>query len=621
MSDLKLYDLVNATQREEELQPKPQVVVVDIDEKSLQQLGQWPWPRVLLADMVQKIADTHASTIVMDIIFAEQDRTSPSQMARFYKEFFHIEGVERAVPQPLRDNDTIFAQVLQRNNVVGSLYLSDERLPHEECVPESLSGIDTSRLLLKEYGHIMCNTPVIQKALSHSGFVNSYKDRDGILRRMPLFEKYKSSVVPSMALAALLSLDGSLQQIAPQHYRVLGRDVRCDEHGRILLHFYPSQWYKKISAIDVMRGNFDVSLLQGKIVIIGSSSVGLHDTVTVSGLKEMTGSHIHMTMLQNILDESYVLQPQYYKLLGILFSVVVTFVLFFFLVSKRNLMIVTLFFFALAGSVASTKIALVHNVYISIGYFLIPFVFHFIIVSFLYILIEAYQRYRFNMELGRTQMALLDSMVYVAEIHDTETGAHIMRTKLYVKALAEYLYYHGIYKEELSKEKIEIMYNTAPLHDIGKIGIPDAVLKKPGKLDKEEFDIIKQHPQIGGRIIDNAILAYEKNEFFLCARNIAMYHHEKWDGSGYPEGLKGSEIPLESRLMALADVFDALVSRRVYKESFDYAQIRRIIIEGKGTHFDPKVVDAFLAIEYKFHEIAAQYHDNVYENTTTKDIA
>ena len=314
-----------------------------------------------------------------------------------------------------------------------------------------------------------------------------------------------------------------------------------------------------------------------------------------------------------ILQHDYLVQPDKYRYINIFISIVVTFLLFYFLVAKRNFLIVALFVLGIGLSLAAASYAMQANLYLSIGYFIVPFLFHFAFVSFLYILIEAYQRYLFDKELGKTNLALLDSMVYVAEIHDTETGAHIIRTKHYVKEPAEYLYHQGIYREDLSKERINIMFNTAPLHDIGKIGILDAILKKPGKLTKEEFEIIKTHPVIGAEIIDNAIVNYRQNEFFECARNIALYHHEKWDGSGYPEGLKGTQIPLEARLMAIADVFDALINKRVYKTSFDKYRIRSIIVEGRGTHFDPLLVKAFLEIEYKFHEIAAQFADNLVE--------
>ncbi len=195
-------------------------------------------------------------------------------------------------------------------------------------------------------------------------------------------------------------------------------------------------------------------------------------------------------------------------------------------------------------------------------------------------------------------------MALVVESRDTETGAHIKRTKEYISFLGEYLYKNDIYKKILTR-KFRFLVNIAsPLHDIGKVAIPDSILKKKGRLTKEEFDIMKNHASIGKDIIKNALKENKDNEFLQMALNIAYYHHEKWDGTGYPSGLKGNRIPLEARMMALADVYDALISKRVYKESVSFEESEKIIIEGSGTHFDPILVGVFIEIKDKFKDIA-----------------
>ncbi|MBI1175735.1 MAG: HD domain-containing protein [Sideroxydans sp.] len=200
------------------------------------------------------------------------------------------------------------------------------------------------------------------------------------------------------------------------------------------------------------------------------------------------------------------------------------------------------------------------------------------------------------------------AMGSLAEARDLETGNHIKRTQRYIKALAIQLRNHPRFLPFLSEENIEQLFKLAPLHDIGKIGIPDRILQKPGKLTAEEFEIMKTHPLIGG----NAIAAAEAgltvhNNFLHIAREIATSHHEKWDGSGYPFGLKGDEIPISARLMTLADVYDALISRRVYKGELPHEEAEKIICEGRGTHFDPDITDAFLAIKDEFRQIAEFY--------------
>lgn len=215
-------------------------------------------------------------------------------------------------------------------------------------------------------------------------------------------------------------------------------------------------------------------------------------------------------------------------------------------------------------------------------------------------------------EIQRTQDVTILSLASLAETRDNETGAHILRTQRYVQALAEQLKGHDRFRDWLDDETIELLFKSAPLHDIGKVGIPDAILLKPGKLTEEEFSIMKTHAALGGEAIAVAERELGGTSFLRYAREIAETHHEKWDGSGYPKGLQGDAIPLSGRLMAVADVYDALISKRVYKPAFSHEQAKEIILEGQGGHFDPDVVDAFTAIESEFLEIAASHSDEAY---------
>jgi len=203
------------------------------------------------------------------------------------------------------------------------------------------------------------------------------------------------------------------------------------------------------------------------------------------------------------------------------------------------------------------------------------------------------------------------AMASLAETRDNETGNHIRRTQHYVRALARKLKPHPRFRAALDNETIELLFKSAPLHDIGKVGIPDRILLKPGKLTVEEFEVMKTHTTLGR----DAILAAEKlldtpSSFLRFAREIAHYHQEKWDGSGYPDGLAGDRIPISARLMALADVYDALISKRVYKPAFPHSKAVEIIREGRGSHFDPDVTDAFLAIDDSFQAIAERFTDS-----------
>ena len=204
------------------------------------------------------------------------------------------------------------------------------------------------------------------------------------------------------------------------------------------------------------------------------------------------------------------------------------------------------------------------------------------------------------------------ALTSLAETRDNETGNHIRRTQNYVRALARHLRGHPRFSAFLTEENIELVYKIAPLHDIGKVGIPDYILHKPGKLTQEEFEIMKTHTTLGGNAISGAenMTNVRNSPFLKAARQIAIGHHEKWDGSGYPFALQGDHIPLVARLMALADVYDAMTCRRVYKSAIAHDEVAASIIEGRGKHFDPDVVDAFVAVQNEFKGIADKYRDD-----------
>lgn len=215
-----------------------------------------------------------------------------------------------------------------------------------------------------------------------------------------------------------------------------------------------------------------------------------------------------------------------------------------------------------------------------------------------------------TLEVQAIQDVTIMAMTSLAETRDLETGNHIRRTQLYVKALAEHLREHPRFAHVLTDRMIDLLYKSAPLHDIGKIGIPDAILLKPGKLTVDEFEIMKTHTTLGRRAIEEAERRLGMRVAFLTvAKEIAYSHQEKWDGSGYPEGLRGDAIPVSARLMALADVYDALISRRVYKPAFSHEQACAALVKGRGTHFDPDIVDAFMEIAADFWRISQQYPD------------
>jgi putative two-component system response regulator len=213
-------------------------------------------------------------------------------------------------------------------------------------------------------------------------------------------------------------------------------------------------------------------------------------------------------------------------------------------------------------------------------------------------------------EVRDIQNVTILTMASLAETRDNETGNHIVRTQHYVRLLALALQSHPRFAQHLTDTMVELLFKSAPLHDIGKVGIPDSILLKPGKLTADEFEIMKTHTTQGRDAIISAERRLGKEVPFLtCAKEIAYSHQEKWDGSGYPEGLAGYAIPVSARLMAIADVYDALISRRVYKPPFTHEAAMAIIQEGRGKHFDPDIVDAFIAVQMECKAIA-ELHGN-----------
>ncbi|MEE0960106.1 MAG: HD domain-containing protein, partial [Lachnospiraceae bacterium] len=205
-------------------------------------------------------------------------------------------------------------------------------------------------------------------------------------------------------------------------------------------------------------------------------------------------------------------------------------------------------------------------------------------------------------KISKIQERFIVSFANMIELRDDVTGQHVKRTSRYVRIIANALKKRNIYPGIITDEFVDAICKAAPLHDIGKIAISDSILRKPGKLTEEEFEIIKTHPKVGGDMLREALKIDDADEYLTYAYEMAMYHHEKWNGTGYPEGLKGNEIPLSARIMAIADVFDALTSKRSYKDKISDDRAFEIIEQSSGSHFDPILVNVFVDIKEEILE-------------------
>jgi len=599
--DYKLYDISHSMVNTNKKNIDSSVIVVDIDELSLKYLGQWPWSRLILAKLIRNISNAKPANIGLDIIFPEKDKTSLNQIKHFFSSYLGEDIQISGVDKYLFNNDKIFANELSLAKVTMPIYLTQEKNP--KCfIPEknryNLGVVNTAY----DSPYMLCNIDILQKSAKNIGFLNAREDRDGILRRLPLFIKYKNYFIPSFGLANLMSIDKI--EIKNSTVSILNHTFKMDKNSNILLNFYKKEHYKSVSAVDILSGKFDKNRLLGKFVLIGTSAIGLHDHYITPEGKSMPGVFAHATLIDNILNNTTIYQPQILKSVNIAVSFILSLVLLF-LISRRFYVKVLLvflgasFFYFMLGLYLLSQ-----NIYISLGYFIAPYFIFFFFVNIIFVIFYYKERRLFLEELTKAHSETIDSMSLVAETRDAETGAHIIRTKEYMRCLVDYLQLHDLYKKYFTKNYEELVYRATPLHDIGKVGIPDSILKSEKRLNEEEFEIMKQHSEIGKNIIKNAMRNNKDNSFLKIAYNIAYYHHEKWDGSGYPCGLEKDKIPLEARMMALVDVYDALISKRCYKLSFSYEKAEEIIIQGSGAHFDPILVGVFVELKDKFKEIA-----------------
>ena len=275
--------------------------------------------------------------------------------------------------------------------------------------------------------------------------------------------------------------------------------------------------------------------------------------------------------------------------------------------SHRDIGTIIMIFVVLAAGIIPMSIYQLHIAYVAVG----------ISSCLCYVFYNDLVQQDMNAELLAKQQKIADMQVQITarlanliESRDTETGEHVARTSAYVKTLAEDCLKDGVYTDQIDQEFIDLLFILAPMHDVGKILVSDKILRKPGKLTPEEYEEIKKHATFGGGVIKQILNGIADDDYIRFATDIATSHHERWDGKGYPKGLKEEEIPLSARMMAIADVFDALISKRCYKDAIPVEEAFKIIEEESGTHFDPQLVKVFLNHKEKYIEINSSIKDN-----------
>lgn len=608
------------------VEPSSIPVIIDVDEKSLRQYGQWPWPRYRIAFLLDKLRELGATSISLDMLFAEDDRISVQVIEN---ELFRDLGVKveiRGIRPEFRNNDRSLADALSRGNVIlGYQFLferdsgSDDSLFHPLPLSRLRQGPREKEAspFLNASG-VVGNLKILSRAAAGSGFLNASPDSDGILRRVPLIIEHRGIFYPSLGLASLLrSLD--IHEVLLKtdgrgaHSLYLNKTaIPLTSRGDMLVRFRgKGKSFAYISAADILSGRIPQEKIQGKILFVGTSAAGLKEFKSTPLDPVFPGVEVHANVVDNILQKDFVSRPKWApgleSLLVLGFGLLSAFIL-----ARTGAGWSSLLLGGMAAGVWQASA----STFGSKGIFLSPVLplmilggnFSFMtFLKFWYAEKNARER---DQELVKVQEATIESLSSLTETRDPNTGGHIKRTQNYIRLLAEALKDERGYREIFDTDTIDLLGKSAPLHDIGKVGVSDSILLKPGKLTPQEFEQMKQHTTYGRNAILSAERKLGNTSFLRLAREIVYTHHEKWDGSGYPEGLKGDQISIAGRLMALADTYDALISKRVYKSQLSHEQAVQVILQEKGLQFDPAVVDAFMKVKEDFRKVALDYKDS-----------
>jgi len=582
--------------------PIGRVAVVDIDEASLHELGQWPWPRDRVARLLERIREEGAAAVGLDMVFVEPDRSSVAGRS---------------------DNDRVLADTLSRGPFVLGYQFDFDGSRGEACTPHPLraalrsSGGDPWGEGFFDARGVICNLPVLAQAAAASGFFNVSPDTDGVLRRVPQVIRYNGRLYPGLALAAYLQVRGGdvVVETGPdgvEAIRLSGRRIPLDSRGNLLVRFRGRRsTFPHVSAAAVLDGRADPALLRGKYVFVGTTAAGLKEIRTTPLESVQPGVEIHATVLDNLLAGDPIGQPRWAPTVRILLVLVSGFLLTGILARARAVVGLTVVLPVLAwiGS-GSYGLLAYRQVYIPpllpTATLLSVFM---LLLSMRFLQSEREVRER-TRKLDLTQDAIIQSLAALAETRHHETGGHIQRTRHYMQVLALQLKHHPRFRVALNGSGEDLLFRLAPLHDIGKVGVRDQVLLKPGQLSTEEYEEIKRHTVYGAETIRMAKRMLGEDAFLRIAEEIVESHHERWDGTGYPHGLREEEIPVPARLMAVADVYDAMIHRRGYQRAFSHEEAMDLMRKERGTHFDPDVVDAFLETHEEFRKIAARFADS-----------
>ncbi|MGZ6237037.1 MAG: CHASE2 domain-containing protein [Syntrophales bacterium] len=620
--DLKIYDTLLKFRAGRTASNS--IIIVDIDTESLARYGQWPWPRYRIAKLLDKLREMGALSVGVDILFAEPDRSSLSNIQKNISADFNYTINLSGIPHQYVDNDMLLTEALRKGPfVLGFQFLFGEKI-EKNCTLHPVNillrkkhDIPDSVKSLFRPSSVDCIFQPLAEAATASGFMNIITDQDGIIRRVPLIMEYGDRFYANLSLAVLLSAAKPEQmvltigQAGTESLSYDGIEIPLENKGCFRIPFQNKEGtYRHISASDILTGTMETPDIQGRIVLIGATAAGLLDMRATPTHPAMPGVEVHANIIDSILHGDFIVRPinaVAYEIIAIVFFGLLSTFLFARLKAIQNLIFLFIF---MVATVVLTVYLFRNGIYVSPLYPMLAYALNFSLLSFLDFWIEESKvREKIRLQLA-TQDAMLETIANITETRDPETGGHIRRTRAYVRTLAEHIRNKPAFASTVDDAYVEQLYQSAPLHDLGKVGVPDYILLKNERLTAKEFQEMKKHTQYGKSVIDAAQAKLADSSFLKFAGEMAVSHHEHWDGKGYPDGLKGEEIPLPGRIMAIADVYDALISSRPYKEALTHKQAIEIIMAGRGSQFDPQLVDAFAEIHAAFHAISEQFADN-----------
>lgn len=620
-ADLKIYDLMLYGRSAPPVATLP--VLVGIDEESLAAYGQWPWPRYRLARLVKTLHAAGASVVALDFLLPEPDRTSPEMIIAERQRDREPTATIPALNGHDSNSLRLAGALSGGRSALGFFFdftgAAGTKQHGSPTVPEGMvvtKGAASDALMPRPVAMIR-SLQVLAEATGAEGFTNAMHDYDGVLRRVPLLLPFDGRLYPSLGLSALLlaSSDRSLTLNRNEEtVLVWGKQrIPLDSTGNLLIDFRAEgKNYTYLSARSVLDGKLLPDAVTGKIVLVGTWAKGLGDYHLVPTGRPVSGLAVHATVITNILADRFISRPAWANGAE-LFAILTLGTLSTLLLSRPGFLLSLLT--VTAGSAlcygGAKWLLVAGGIHLSP---LLPMLTPITIMTFLSLLkygIEARKVRQRTRDLVEAQDTIIISMSTLTAARDKETGGHIVRTRHYVEILARQLATLPEHRE-LDESSIELLVKSAPLHDIGKVGIQDDILHKKGKLSVLEFEIMKNHTLIGAEALSKTIGAFghpESNDFLHYAQEMIESHHERWDGGGYPHGLIGTDIPLAGRLMALADAYDAIRSRRVYKQAYSHEKSLKLILRGSGSQFDPDVVAAFVARNEEFARISSKFAD------------